>query len=231
MAGIHGDTRQPGLPCHGTCLGLRGLQQFDKHLLGNVLGFVRIGQQQTTQVHHPPVMPLVELFVVGLCLRACLIKGYSSQAAHHEMDHRHLDHSFTGFRQEFVIFAQAPVAIEPSKRALHDPALWDHDEPFDGVAAFGDLQADRSLRPQSPNPIHQRSGIGSIRPDVPEPPILVAEDVEELFCPIAILNAGSRHHYRQDQPERIDEDMSLAAFDLFAGIVPTDPPFSVVLTD
>jgi hypothetical protein len=147
------------------------------------------------------------------------------------MDHRHLNHGFTGFRQEFVIFAQAPVAIEPSKRALHDPALGDHDEPFDAVAAFGDLQADRSWRPQGPHPVHQRSGIGPIRPDVPEPPILVAEDVEELFRPIAILDAGSRHHHRQDQPEGIDEDMPLAAFDLFAGIVPPDPPFSVVLTD
>ncbi len=147
------------------------------------------------------------------------------------MDHRHLDHGFTGFRQQFVLFAQAPVAIEPSKRALHHPTLWDHDEPLDGVAAFGDLQADWSLRPQSPNPVHQRSGIGAIRPDMPEPPILVAEDGEKLFRPIAILDAGSRHHHRQDQPEGIDEDMALAAFDLFAGIVPPDPPFSVVLTD
>jgi hypothetical protein len=164
-------------------------------------------------------------------LRVCLIRGYPSQAAHHEMDHRHLDHSFTSFRQEFVIFAQAPVAIEPAKRALHDPALGDDDEPFEAVAAFGDLQADRSLRPQGPNPVPQRSGIGAIGPDVPEPPIPVAENVEELFRPVAILDAGSRHHHRQDQPERIDEDMALAAFDLFAGIVPPDPPFSVVLTD
>ena len=147
------------------------------------------------------------------------------------MDHRHLNHGFTGFRQEFVIFAQAPVAMKPSKRALHDPALWNHDEPLDAVAAFGDLQADRAWRPQGPNPVHQRPRIGSIRPDAPEPPILVAEEVEELFRPIAILDAGSRHHHRQDQPKRIDEEMSLAAFNLFAGVVPAEPPFSVVLTD
>ena len=147
------------------------------------------------------------------------------------MDHRRLNHSFTGFRQEFVIFAQAPGAIEPSKGALHDPAPWDHDEPFDAVAAFGDLQADWSLRPQGPNPVDQSTGIRAIRPDEPEPPILVAEDGEELLRPIAILDAGSRHHPRQDQPESVDEEMSFAAFDLFAGIVPPDPPFSVVLTD
>jgi hypothetical protein len=69
VAGVHGDTGQPGLPCHGACLGLRGLQEFDKYLLGNVLGFVGIGEQQTTQVHHPRVMPAVKLFVVGRCLR------------------------------------------------------------------------------------------------------------------------------------------------------------------
>jgi hypothetical protein len=34
------------------------------------------------------------------------------------MDHRQLDDSFTGFRQQFVIFAQASVAIEPAEGAL-----------------------------------------------------------------------------------------------------------------
>jgi hypothetical protein len=164
-------------------------------------------------------------------LRACLTRGDPSQAANHEMDHRHLDHGFTGLRQPFVLFTQAPVAIEPATRALDDLALRDHDEPRDGVAAFGDLQADRSLRPQGPDPVHQRSGIGSIRPDVPEPPILVSEDVKELFRPIAILDAGSRHHHRQDQPEGIDQEMPLASLDLFARVIAAEPPFSVVFTD
>jgi hypothetical protein len=147
------------------------------------------------------------------------------------MDHCHLDHGFTGGRQQFVIFTQALVAIEPSKRALHNPALRDHDEPFDGIAAFGNPQADRSLRPQGPDPVHQRSGIGSIRPDMSEPPVLVAEDVEELSCVIAILDAGIRLDHRQEQPEGIDQDMPLASLDLFTRVIAAELPFSVVLTD
>jgi hypothetical protein len=63
------------------------------------------------------------------------------------MDHRHLDHGVTGFRQEFIIFAQAPVAIEPSERTLDNPTFEDDDEFFDGVRALGNLQADGASRP------------------------------------------------------------------------------------
>ena len=57
------------------------------------------------------------------------------------------------------------------------------------------------------------------------------EDREETFRPVTVLHIGARHHHGEDQAEGIDEDVPLAAFDLFARIIPTDPPFSVVLTD
>ena len=42
------------------------------------------------------------------------------------------------------------------------------------------------------------------------------EDVQERLRPIPVLNTGSCHHHREDQPEGIDEEMPLAALDLFA---------------
>jgi hypothetical protein len=45
------------------------------------------------------------------------------------------------------------------------------------------------------------------------------------------LHTGRRDDDREEQSEGIDEEMPLAAFALFAGIVPPEPPFSVVLTD
>jgi hypothetical protein len=36
---------------------------------------------------------------------------------------------------------------------------------------------------------------------------------------------------REDQPSGIDQHVALAAFDLFASIVATSPPFCVVFTD
>ena len=56
------------------------------------------------------------------------------------------------------------------------------------------------------------------------------EALQEQFRAIAVWHAGGRHDHREDQAEGIDEEMPLAAFDLVAGIVPPDPPVSVVLT-
>ena len=57
------------------------------------------------------------------------------------------------------------------------------------------------------------------------------EDAEERLGPLTILHTSRRDDDREQQSEGIDEEMPLAAFDLFAGIVPPEPPFSVVLTD
>ena len=47
----------------------------------------------------------------------------------------------------------------------------------------------------------------------------------------AIWHVGGRHGHHQDQTERVDEEMPLAAVDLLVRITPAEPPFSVVLTD
>ena len=63
------------------------------------------------------------------------------------MDHGDLDHRLTRLGVVFVIFAQAPVAIEPAQRAFHDPALRDDHKALEAIGALGNLQADRPLRP------------------------------------------------------------------------------------
>ena len=47
---------------------------------------------------------------------------------------------------------------------------------------------------------------------------------------VAILDVGGMNGDREEKPERIDADMALAPVDLLAGVVPADPPFSVVFT-
>jgi hypothetical protein len=157
--------------------------------------------------------------------------GYSGQAADHQMDHRHLYDRLTGFRQQLIIFTQTPVAIEPAEGALDNPAFGDDHKALDGVGTLCNLQPNGPVRPQGLDPIHQRPGIRPIRPDVPQPRKLVPDALEELLRPVTVLDASGRHHYCQDQPERIDEEVTLAAFDLFACVVAPEPPFSVVLTD
>ena len=57
------------------------------------------------------------------------------------------------------------------------------------------------------------------------------QDLQQRLCAIAVWHTGGRDHHRQDQPERIDQDVAFAAFDLFVRVKAADPPFSVVLTD
>ena len=45
------------------------------------------------------------------------------------------------------------------------------------------------------------------------------------------LPTVERDDHGDDQPHRVDQQVPFATHDLFAGIVPADPPVSVVLTD
>jgi hypothetical protein len=147
------------------------------------------------------------------------------------MDHGHLHDSFPGFRQPFVIFAQAPVAIEPAEGALHNPALRNDHKPLDGGRALRHRQADRPVPPQGPDPVHQRPGIGLVRPDVPSPSILVLQALQQRLRPVAVLHTGGRDDDGQDQPAGIDQDRPLAPLDLCTRVATAEPPVSVVLTD
>jgi hypothetical protein len=56
------------------------------------------------------------------------------------------------------------------------------------------------------------------------------EDRQQTLGPITVLHTGGRHH-GQHEPYGINQEVALAPFDLLAGVIPADPPFSVVLTD
>jgi hypothetical protein len=58
---------------------------------------------------------------------------------------------------------------------------------------------------------------------VPQPRKFVPEDRQDGLRPVTVLHTGRRDD-GQDEPEGIDEDMPLAAFDVFVGIKAPDPP-------
>src|SRR5215216_3292745 len=147
------------------------------------------------------------------------------------MDHSDPDHRLTRLGEVFIIFAHASVAIEPAQGPFDNPALRDGHNALEAVGTLRNLQADRPLEPQRPDPVHQGTGIGSVGPDMPQPRKLVPEDRKYGLGAITVLHAGSRDDHREDQPERIAEEVALAAFDLLVGIKAAEPPFSVVLTD
>jgi len=84
------------------------------------------------------------------------------QTPEHEMDHRDIDHGFAARGQFFIILAQATIAPEPTKGALDNPALGQHDEALLVVGALDDLQ-DAAQERLGPN--DQASTVGVISPD------------------------------------------------------------------
>ncbi len=73
--------------------------------------------------------------------------------------------------------------------------------------------------------------VGAIHPDQLEARKAVFERGKQVFATVVVLNTGLVHQEVHDQAVGIDEQMALAAFDLFAPVVTARPPFWLVLTD
>jgi hypothetical protein len=110
---------------------------------------------------------------------------------------------------------QTAIAADPSEGALDDPAFGQHDKSM-GVTALYDLDRARSSG---------GGDRGQLRPLI----TAISEDAlnkrEASSClaqhragSIAILHIGRRYSHAQQQTEGINEDMPLAAGDLFARI-------------
>ena len=51
------------------------------------------------------------------------------------------------------------------------------------------------------------------------------EPGEQESGAIPVLDIGGMHPHHEEQPDRVDEDMALAAVDLFAPVIATTPLF------
>jgi hypothetical protein len=87
------------------------------------------------------------------------------------------------------------------------------------------------MHPQRLDPRDHLARIRWIGPDHPQARERVPEECQQGFGPVTILHTRRGDNDGQDQPERVDEEMPLAAFDLFVDIKAAEPPFSVVFTD
>ena len=96
------------------------------------------------------------------------------------------------------------------------------------IAPFDDLECPLG---KGLGPLDELAGVATVGPDQHQSCEQTLEPLEDQFGAIAILDVGLVNDDRQDQAERVDDQMTLAAIDLFAGIIAVRPPFSVVLTD
>src|SRR2546430_5786441 len=89
------------------------------------------------------------------------------------------------------------------------------------------LPAESLLHPSHKIPLL----VGAIHPDELETRKAVFQRQEQIFAAVMVLKTGLVHELVHDQPIRVDQEVPLAAFDLFAPVVAAPPPFWLVLTD
>lgn len=140
-----------------------------------------------------------------------------SKTSEHEAKHGQIDHGFAGEGLPFVVATESPIPSQPAESAFYDPASRQH---FEGmkIGAFYDLDCASA---NSPGPVHQQACIATVGPDMFDTIAgpLAQRQRQQLFGGISILNIGGQHHHRDEQSDRIDQDMAFAPIDLLAGIV------------
>lgn len=129
------------------------------------------------------------------------------------------------------VFGQAATAADPGESAFDDPALWDDDEAM-WFGALDDLDLPSpGLRDVGGQALAPVVGIAEDALDVWE--AAAGASIEDQLGAIAILHIGRMHHDVQEEAERVDEDVPLAALDLLARVIARrierGPPFCAPL--
>ncbi len=129
-----------------------------------------------------------------------------------------------------VVAAETSVAADPGQRALHDPALGQHDEAAE-ARALDDLKGPGARLLHHGG--HLRSLVAAVSDDPLDEREALAGLSEQGLRAIAILHAGGVHIHVQQQAERVDKDVALAPEDLLARVKPLwikrAPPFTAPL--
>jgi hypothetical protein len=140
---------------------------------------------------------------------------WSGQTPKHEADHSEAKEGGDGARVAFEVAREAAVAADPGEGALDDPTFREDEEAME-VRALDDFHPPRA---------GGRNGGLRLRPlitavtvdqlDEGEQPARALQHGEDG---IAILHIGRMDDDAQQQAERVDENMPLAARDLLARI-------------
>ena len=140
------------------------------------------------------------------------------QSAELNTDHGDIDPGFGAGLGGFVIAHESPLTHEPAEGAFHDPAARQHFEADGIVGAFDDL--DHQLRAESLDPLGERfAGIAAVHPQDAEPSEPAQHPAQHQLRPVAFGGAGGSHGHAEHQPQRVHQQMPLAAFDPLAGVI------------
>lgn len=140
---------------------------------------------------------------------------WSGQATQHDPDHREAEEGGDGSRVALEVAGQSAVAADPGKGALDDPALGQDDKAM-GIAALDDLQGPGTgLGGDLGHLWPLVAGVGEDAFDERKGSPRGAQHVARA---IAILHVGGVDGDAQQEAQRIDQDVALAAGDFLARI-------------
>jgi hypothetical protein len=142
----------------------------------------------------------------------------SRQSAELNADHGDIDPRFGAGLGSLVIADQSPLAHQPAEGAFHHPAAWQDFEARGVIGAFDDR--DRQLGPQPPDPAGECfAGVATIHPQAAQPGKPAQDPAQHLLRTIAFGGAGRGHSHAEHQPRGVHQQMALAAFDPFGGVI------------
>ena len=139
------------------------------------------------------------------------------ESPEHDADHSETDKGRCGSGIALEIAGQTAIAADPSQSSLDHPSLWQDNKSLGFVGSFDDLDLPvAGFCSGGPNarPLIASVGVDTFDEGKQSPGPLV----ENQGGTVAILDAGGMNSDVQQEAKRVDEDVSLAALDLFARV-------------
>jgi len=140
----------------------------------------------------------------------------SSQSAELDLDHSDIDPSCSAGFGGFIITHESPLVHQPAEGAFHDPMAGQDFEASEVVRAFD--HRGHQLAAKTFDPVGKRlAAVATIHPQDPQPSEPSQDLAQQDLRAGAFRCAGWGHDHAEHQPQRIHQQMALAAFDPFAG--------------
>lgn len=115
------------------------------------------------------------------------------------------------------VLGEPAAPTEPGEGALDDPASGKDDEAARVVCALDHLDGPRPVLAQGV--LQLRAAVSAVGKHVPQPGIALTDGFQHLDRAVPVLDVGTVNDQADHQPERVGDDVALAAFDLLAGVV------------
>ena len=140
------------------------------------------------------------------------------------MGHRYVHPGLGGFRNGLAVLAQPSAPAQPSQGPFHHPTPGQYQECVLAVGAPDYFQRPPGL---FHHPIDQLPSVAVVRPEQTQAVEPSCELADNQSGSVPVLDVGGVNHHGQEQPHGVHRNVALASRHLLAGVVASNPLFSV----